>query len=104
MTEYTCIPTSVLEDRKEAREFNMINQAVKARSDRDARQIEVAQQLEDTRHEATLHLCAESACIIAGIATLVFLAHVGAVAGWLMHVGTMAAAFWLGHEIGKVTG
>ena len=38
---------------------------------------------------------------LAGIAALVLFAHKGAVSGWVMHVGTMALAGWLGYEFGR---
>lgn len=106
--EYTAVPTDVLEAQQEARELENINQATKARRDDAARQEAncklqdyINRQIAEEQEAAIFKVIIETIFGLAGIAALVLFAHKGAVSGWVMHVGTMALAGWLGYEFGR---
>ena len=105
--EYTAVPTDVLEAQQEARELENINQATKANLEEHHRVCRTAAMEEESSRqaqaEAIRRLAGNIFAWTAGCATLVLLAHGGAIAGWLMHIGTTVWTFVLGHQIGKLS-
>lgn len=103
-TEYVMVPADLLEDRQTGSVHDLINKSARAKA-----QAEMAQKLnrqrealaKEDRAATALEQIAKCTLGLAAIGTLVFLAHVGAIAGWVMHLSTMALAGWMGYEIGR---
>ena len=101
---YNPAPEDQIEERQTQGVHNIINRSASEKSRREQDQAKsrlAAMAEQEERQLAALRLGAEAAVCVAGIATLVFLAHVGALAGWIMHLGSVAMALHLGVEIGR---
>ena len=93
---------------QELAEEQMINSAVKANqaAEMDARYAainssRIAKVARDNRIAAIKRMAVHGFCWLAGCAALVMLAHVGHIAGYLMHIGTTVWSVALGIQIGK---
>lgn len=106
-TEYVMVPADLLEDRQTGSVHDLINKSARAKA-----QAAMAQELnrqraeleEEDRADAVMQLIVKCSMGLAAIGTLVFLAHIGAIAGWVMHLSTMALTGWMGYEIGRIGG
>lgn len=110
MSNYTAVPTAELENWQEAREQEMLLKCIKenvarkeqARMEGQARIREL-----ETQRQARVRELQKLAWMAfgwaAGCTVLVILAHTGAIAGWLMQVGTTALSFALGLIAGQAT-
>ena len=114
MTEYTAVPTEELENWREAREQEMLNQIThfnREKREKEAHDIEANEKLvayldqavRDEQFATTKHVATQAFLWIAGCAALILMAHTGAIAGWVMQIGTAAWSFALGMVIGQVT-
>ena len=120
MTDYTAVPTEELENWQEAREQEMLNKCIKenvARKEQahmagQARKeqahmagqarIRELERLEQQRMAEIRKLAWMAFGWVAGCTALVILAHVGAVAGWVMQVGTTTLSLVLGYTGGQL--
>lgn len=106
-TEYIAVPRDVMEDRRTDGVHQIINTAHRAKSLREEEEQKARRAAIDARDKQTatvLEQSAKCALGLAAIGTLVFLAHIGAIAGWVMHLSTMALTGWMGYEIGRIGG
>ena len=109
MSNYTAVPTEELKNWQEAREQEMLNKCIRenvARKEQahmagQARIRELEQQ-ERQRMAEIQKLAWMAFCWAAGCSALVILAHTGAIAGWIMHIGTTALSLALGLVAGRV--
>jgi hypothetical protein len=93
---------------QEIAEEQMLNNAVKANqaAEMDARYAaansgRIAKAIRNNRIAAIKHMAIHGFCWLAGCATLIILAHIGDIAGYLMHIGTTVWSVALGIQIGK---
>lgn len=101
---YNPAPEDQIEEQQTQGVHNIINRSSWEKSCQERRRAENRQAAIDKQEERqaiALNLVAEAAAYAAGIATLVFLAHVGALAGWVMHLCSIAMTLLLGVEIGR---
>lgn len=86
---------------QETMEFERQNALVRYRLDGQKAE---AKRIRDNAAERIIraaHLLAQVACFAAGSSALLFLAHTGAVAGWIAHLGTTVWGVVLGWQIKK---
>ena len=108
MSNYTAVPTAELENWQEAREQEMLHKCIRenvarkeqARMEGQARIRELEAQRQ-ARVRDLQKLAWMAVGWAAGCTALVILAHTGAIAGWLMQVGTTALSFALGLVCGR---
>lgn len=109
MKEFTAVPTAELENWQEAREQEMLRKCIKENVARNeqARMAGQARIRELEAHrQARVRELQKLAWMafgwVAGCTALVILAHIGAVAGWVMQAGTTALSFALGLVCGRL--
>ena len=109
MSNYTAVPTEELENWQETRELEMLSERTRAnRGIKAQRQLEGQARIREleAQRQARVRELQKLAWMAfgwaAGCTVLVILAHVGAVAGWVMHIGTTALSFALGLVCGRM--
>ena len=111
MSNYTAVPTEELENWQEARELEMLN--CKTRANRDIKaqrqlegqaRIREPEQVRQQRMAEVQRLFWTAFGWAAGCSALVILAHTGAIAGWVMQIGTTVLSFLLGLVCGRMAG
>ena len=109
MSNYTAVPTEELKNWQEAREQEMLNKCIRENRARQEQahmagqaRIRELERLEQQRMADIWKLAKMAFGWVAGCTALVILAHIGAVAGWVMQVGTTALSFALGLVCGRL--
>lgn len=109
MSNYTAVPTEELENWHEAREQEMLNMKIRQNREQQERahmagqaRIRELEQQEQQRMAEIRKLAWMAFGWAAGSTVLVILAHTGAIAGWIMHIGTTALSLVLGYTGGQL--
>ena len=109
MTDYTAVPTEELKNWQEAREQEMLNKCIRENRARQEQahmagqaRIRELERLEQQRMAEIWKLAWMAFSWVVGCTVLVILAHVGAVTGWVMQVGTTTLSLVLGYTGGQL--
>lgn len=109
--EYTAVPTAVLADDRERKELEYISDM--ARRNREAetairrnmsKALEAEEAARSKRIATRVNLVCEVCAWIVGSASLLILAHIGAIAGWLMQIAITAWTGCAGYRVGVLLG
>lgn len=105
------VPEDGIQAERTAGMFQMVNENHdrKAREDEQAHMAGQARfkelEMQEQRRMAEVQRMFWTAfCWAAGCSALVILAHTGAIAGWVMHIGTTVLSFLLGLVCGRMAG
>ena len=101
MNRYVVIPETVLEDWRELREFDYLNHLTQQHQDAQIQSQQDKEAADRAYWARNQRLVSVSFAYIFGVAALIGLAHTGAIAGWVMHLGSVIGTGWLVYQFIK---